>query len=154
MASIALAPASASASSILSGYGGPGQGTQAILGSTLLNGPSGGAGGPQGAAATAATPVGAGSSSTAGGGGGGASATHGRAGASRHSRQAASTRQGAERRLPTLAISRASSGGSGVLGLSDTAFLVVLLALGALVFTGLLTRGLAKQSGTRGHAGS
>ena len=45
MAFAAVAPASAPASPLLSGYGGPGQGTQAILGSTLLNGPSGGGGG-------------------------------------------------------------------------------------------------------------
>jgi hypothetical protein len=41
-----------------------------------------------------------------------------------------------------------------VLGLSNAAFLIVLLALGALLFTGLLTRGLAKASGARRHAGS
>ena len=38
------APAPALASSLLSGYGGPGQGNQAILGSALVNGPRGGAG--------------------------------------------------------------------------------------------------------------
>jgi hypothetical protein len=41
-----------------------------------------------------------------------------------------------------------------VLGLSDSAFLVALLALAALMFTGLVTRGLAKASSTRRHAGS
>jgi hypothetical protein len=35
--------AHATSGSLLSGYGGPGQGSQAILGSALLNGPSGGA---------------------------------------------------------------------------------------------------------------
>jgi hypothetical protein len=43
---------SALASPLLSGYGGPGQGSQAILGSALLNGPRGGGGsgaGPEGA---------------------------------------------------------------------------------------------------------
>jgi hypothetical protein len=154
----AVVPASAPASSILSGYGGPGQGTQAILGSTLLNGPSGGAGGgPQGGSSTAESAIGAANSNSGGGGGGGTSATtRGRTDASRRAGQTVGARQGpsAARPLSTLAISRASTGGSGVLGLSDTGFLVVLLALGALVFTGMLTRGLAKPSGTRGHAGS
>ena len=44
-AMVAASPAVASASSLLSGYGGPGQGSQAILGSALLGGGSGGGGG-------------------------------------------------------------------------------------------------------------
>ena len=40
-------------SSLLSGYGGPGQGSQAILGSALLNGP--GSGGGNGGSATIST---------------------------------------------------------------------------------------------------
>lgn len=43
VASLAVVP-SAFAGSLLSGYGGPGQGNQAIIGSALLNGPSGGGG--------------------------------------------------------------------------------------------------------------
>jgi hypothetical protein len=43
-AGLALAPSLASANPLLSGYGGPGQGSQAILGSALLNGPRGGGG--------------------------------------------------------------------------------------------------------------
>jgi hypothetical protein len=149
----ALAPASVPASSILSGYGGPGQGTQSILGSTLLNGPSSG-GGPQGGVSIAATSAGQTGSGATGGSGNG-SPTHARKGPSRSARQTSPSHQpSAERPVSRLAISRASAGGSGVLGLSNTAFLVVLLALGALVFTGLLTRGLAKPSGTSGHAGS
>jgi hypothetical protein len=49
MALVVLVPASAQAGSLLSGYGGPGQGSQAILGSTIVNG--GGGGGPRGAGA-------------------------------------------------------------------------------------------------------
>lgn len=41
-------PAVAQASPLLSGYGGPGQGSQAILGAALVNGPSGGGGGSRG----------------------------------------------------------------------------------------------------------
>jgi hypothetical protein len=155
----AFAPASAPASSILSGYGGPGPGTQAILGSTLLNGPSGG-GGPQGGVSAALTAAGRpGAAGTVAGTGPGGSAaaspTHAGNGASRSTRQSSGSQpRVGERPVSRLAISRASTGGSGVLGLSNTAFLVLLLALGALVFTGLLTRGLAKPSGTRWHAGS
>src|SRR5438876_10100556 len=45
LALLALAPAAANAGPLLSGYGGPGQGNQAILGSTLLGGPGGGSSG-------------------------------------------------------------------------------------------------------------
>ena len=50
----ALAPAGAYAGSpLLSGYGGPGAGEQAIVGSTLLGGPRGGAGGSSGSGGAA-----------------------------------------------------------------------------------------------------
>lgn len=55
-------PGAALASSLLSGYGGPGEGSEAIIGSTLVNGPSGGAGG--GSAGAGGSPV----SGTAGSG--------------------------------------------------------------------------------------
>ncbi|HEV2922622.1 MAG TPA: hypothetical protein VGW98_01195 [Solirubrobacteraceae bacterium] len=139
----ALVPASAGASSLLSGYGGPGQGTQAILGSALLNGPSGGAGAaPLGGVLTG------GAATTAGGGGK-------RHAAARGGRQPAATATGsvAPGSYPRLGTSQTSAGGAGVLGLSDSAFLLALLALAALLFTGLLTRGLTRASGTRWHAG-
>jgi hypothetical protein len=44
LALAAAMPAAAVASSLLSGYGGPGQGNQAILGAALVNGPRGGGG--------------------------------------------------------------------------------------------------------------
>jgi hypothetical protein len=149
----AFSPAAAPAASpLLSGYGGPGQGTQAILGSTLLNGPSSGGGGSTGSGvalaegpASSAGRGGAGSSSAARGGKG---ARHGSPSASR-----GAAASGGGYRSPA-ALTRASAGGSGVLGLSDSAFLVALLVLAALMFTGLLTRGLAKASWTRRHAGS
>ncbi len=52
---VAASPGTALASSLLSGYGGPGEGSEAILGSTLVNGPSGGAGG--GSAGAGGSPV-------------------------------------------------------------------------------------------------
>lgn len=57
------APSGAQAGSLLSGYGGPGGGAQAILGSTLVNGSGGGSGGSEGGGA-----AGGGSSLSAGGG--------------------------------------------------------------------------------------
>ncbi len=52
LASLALfaipAPAALAGGPLLSGYGGPGAGAQAIIGGTLLNGPKGGAGGGSG----------------------------------------------------------------------------------------------------------
>jgi hypothetical protein len=57
LATFAFAPTAAPASPLLSGYGGPGQGSQAILGSALLNGGQGGGGssaGPPGGSLTAA----------------------------------------------------------------------------------------------------
>jgi hypothetical protein len=150
----ALAPASAPAASpLLSGYGGPGQGTQAILGSALLNGPSGGGGGSTGSGlASSATTSSAGQS-----GGGSSSGTRARRSAGHGDRSAsrgAGASGGAYRSPTALSVTRASGGGSGVLGLSDSAFLVVLLVLAALMFTGLLTRGLARASWMRRHAGS
>src|SRR4051812_5612016 len=55
---LACAPAGADAGSLLSGYGGPGQGSQALLGSALIGGgggsssggSGGGSGGPSGSA--------------------------------------------------------------------------------------------------------
>jgi hypothetical protein len=41
----AFSPAATASSTLLSGYGGPGQGNQAILGSTLIGGAGGGSGG-------------------------------------------------------------------------------------------------------------
>jgi hypothetical protein len=165
--SSALVPASATASSLLSGYGGPGQGAQAILGSALLNGPSqgggSGGGGPSGTAPAGGVSAGGASTGTAplGGVSTGARTTRpaaaGNRGASaRKGGQTAASATGVGSYLsyPRLGSSRASVGGAGILGLSDSAFLFALLALAALCFTGLLSRGLAKASGTRRHAGS
>ena len=45
---VILAPAALAGGPLLSGYGGPGAGAQAIIGGTLLNGPKGGPGGGSG----------------------------------------------------------------------------------------------------------
>ena len=51
------APAGALASPLLSGYGGPGEGSQVILGSALVNGPRGGGGSSDGGGPTAPATV-------------------------------------------------------------------------------------------------
>jgi hypothetical protein len=153
LAAAAALPGSALASPLLSGYGGPGQGNQALLGSALINGPKGGGGGSSGSTTSTtgiaetgeasseaqATPGGTGSGK--GGGTGSSSARH--AGA-RHG--AAKTAQGkpstpaaeasfypAAERLPAD-----SQGGS--LGLSGTDVLFIVLAAALLVSLGLITR--------------
>jgi hypothetical protein len=68
VASLGALPAVSEAGPLLSGYGGPGEGNQAILGSALLNGPGGGGGGGRGGAGGVGTRAGSqvanGSSST------------------------------------------------------------------------------------------
>jgi len=144
VAIFALVPASASAGSLLSGYGGPGQGNQELLGSTLLNGHSRGGGGGGGSAST-------GSSAGAGGEGstpdrGGAAATGGKhasrlAGGRRQSREnsrEAATQAGNDPRSDARTTVPAASGtapGSQTLGLSGSDIVDVLIALAALVLT-------------------
>jgi hypothetical protein len=147
-----VAPAVSSASSLLSGYGGPGEGNQAILGATLLNGPSGGSGG--GAA-------GGGGSSANGGGELRASnapigeprsqrsaAGHGTK-AAKHSSGTTAARahasQEVTRAYPTQTSMDRAVGSSGPLGLSGKDVLYVILALGALALAGALTLQLMRD---------
>ena len=137
-------PALAAASSLLSGYGGPGQGSQAILGSALLGGSSGGSGGSTGSSSdsfrygerhggtesSATSPAGAGGSTSGSTSSGGASA-------------------GGVSAYPASSAELASSAGavqSETLGLSGDDLLYVLLALAAVAFTGVLTRQLARTN--------
>jgi hypothetical protein len=149
-------PASATASSLLSGYGGPGQGNQAILGAALLKGPSNGGG--RGGGPT---------------GGGGTSGTAGLAVSSSPVPRSSSP-SGAGRRAPTPArrakrgthpapaagspaypvsggLARTVSGGSGALGLEGVDALYIILALLALALTGAATRQLTRGSGWTGR---
>jgi hypothetical protein len=160
LALAALVPASAPASSLLSGYGGPGQGNQAILGSALLNGPSGGGGGSAGGVPSVAssTSNGAGASERGGAGAGPRGHRHAAVG---HAKQGSGAGTGASESAPRTyqryaqtGSSQSAAADSGALGLSGSDYLLVLLALAALFFTGLLTRGLTRAGGPRGHAGS
>ncbi len=138
----AAMPSSASASPLLSGYGGPGEGDQAILGSALLNGPRGGSG------------TGAGLP-----GGGARVGTH-RSEAPvspGHGKQAAGA-TGQAFGKPSGSHSISERGGSassavadsGTLGLSGADLLYALLALCVLAFTAVFTRRLTRVAGREG----
>jgi hypothetical protein len=162
-------PGSALASPLLSGYGGPGQGNQALLGSALVNGPKGG-GGSSGSTTSTDTGIaesesssegqvsGAGSGSSKGGGTGsssrsssaGRSSSHAGAGKAAPGRSptqaAAPSFYPAAERLPAD-----SQGGS--LGLSATDVLLIVLAAALLVSLGLLTRRAGGSGGRQSTGG-
>jgi len=154
----AALPVAAWAGPLLSGYGGPGQGSQAIIGGGLVNGGGGGppsGGGPSGTGESA-TPGNAGTASApvSASRGGGAPATV------KHI-----TKNGSARKRPALAGGAAAAGGSasfsvaarhvsegsGAFGVSAESLLLVFLALGALIFTGLVTRRMARPSAASRH---
>jgi hypothetical protein len=143
-----LAPATADAGSLLSGYGGPGEGNQVILGSALLNTPGGG-GGSTGGGST-------GASSTTPDIGDAAAASGAPAGSPDrgHAPESAGTDKqvngGAGKVSDSDARPYATTSelvGSQTLGLSSGDLVDVLLALGALILTGALTGRLARQPG-------
>lgn len=149
----------APASSLLSGYGGPGQGSQAILGSTLLNGPGGGGGSGASAGSTSAAPATAGGSGTQPGAGGQAR-SHEHSGTSRGSHAAASTPRSSAPASIADVYSAAERGApassTGTLGLSRADFLLIVLALGALALTAVLTWRLTRlpaAAGSRRESG-
>jgi hypothetical protein len=157
VALFAAAPVTAHAGPLLSGYGGPGQGNQAILGSTLLGGGSGGgstgAGGGTGQAATAtsAGALASGSSATAtrGSSGTGHTARAGHAAAGLRARNAA---PGAGALKPVSYPTVEPTGGaSGGLSLSAADISFVVLAAAALAITGALTRRIVRTRPAKGH---
>lgn len=158
---VALAAPAASASPLLSGYGGPGQGNQAILGSALLNG--GGTGGGSSGGSGSAQRSGSGSLAVAS-----QPASSSRPTISgqrpRHGAPASSSRQQgaaggpAQSALPpSLAYDRAertgssSPSGSGTLGLSAADFLYGALVLVGLLLAGVVTRRLTRTTPAKGH---
>ena len=119
--------ATASAGTLLSGYGGPGQGNQAILGSGLLNTPGGGQGG--------------GSTGAAHGGKG----THGAP--SHESAKGSATGGSAEAGARSAVVTQTASVSVPTLGLSGADLLYTLLAVAVLVMTAVFTRQLARRQG-------
>jgi hypothetical protein len=160
----AAIPATAAAGPLLSGYGGPGQGNQAILGSSLLGGGGGssGGGGPQsGGGSSGGEGLSHASVSTAASApstpGTHKNAVHkGRPGGSVDNtaaggRAVTSRAGGGPGVFPASSRGAASqASGSETLGLSGENITYVLLALLALVATGVLTRRIARSAGRAG----
>ena len=132
---------------LLSGYGGPGEGEQAILGSALLGGPPS-PGGGQGGGGQLAAPRSASLESAAVAGDSGESAGSSRAGrGGAASRRVSTSKSGARARpetRPVLPLTR--TGSSQPLGLSDADLLYILLAVAVLAVTAGLTMQLARRS--------
>jgi hypothetical protein len=156
VASLALAPAAAGASSLLSGYGGPGEGSQVVLGGHLIGGGGGGGGGTGGGAgagtsssATGAAAAGVPTQTRATGGNPSAAARSRAAGTSGTSPRGGvrgSASAGAKIAYPSYSTtgSQAIAVDSDPLGLSGVDLIFVLVATALVVFTGVLTRQLAQ----------
>ena len=152
---LALLPSAAFANSLLSGYGGPGEGNQAILGSALLNAPKGGGGGGASAGQssssqpteTSATQTG-GSSGTSKQGSSTRRTAHARSG--KHATAGGKTSGSTTSSVIYPASSReVTTGGSRTLGLSGADLAYIILALGVLALTGFLTLRLTRATATR-----
>jgi hypothetical protein len=166
-------PAAASASSLLSGYGGPGQGNQAILGSALLNSPKGGGGGSAGTSDSSTSLAAEPSERSSGSantetGSGAQPAPRGSGGSGKESSSGArgSSKGGAQRKgrgrsrtgQPAVAASfypaservPASQQGTA-LGLSGDDLLYIVLGAAALAFVGVLTRRLSRTEAPVQH---
>jgi hypothetical protein len=167
---MAVAPSCASANSLLSGYGGPGAGNQAILGSALIGGGGaaggGGSSGSSGSGSRGSTGSSAGSTAGAGAAGAGEAGSTGSSGqgseagageggsAGKGSSGAAGLRRGhgnasgggahAYPVTPLDDVSKQTSAGSGALGFSAADFGYLLLVLAVLGATGVVTRRLAR----------
>jgi hypothetical protein len=144
-------PVVAQANPLLSGYGGPGQGNQAILGSALLNGPAGpGGGGSAGSGSSGEN----GSSTTAtsvGSAGGHRGASKQSSGHGQSGTPASSPQRIAQPRLDPasayLAAERGHAvGQSGALGLGGQDLLYIILVLGALTLAAVFTRRLTQTT--------
>ena len=146
VAIVLATPVAAHASPLLSGYGGPGQGSQMILGSSLLGGPGGGSGGRSAAAGEAST-----AASNGGLGSAPAGSTSGSASGSSVSvvhtahgtvirQRSSSSGAPAGSSGGTLGTSPARQAAPPALGVSQDDLLYILLALAMLAVAGALTR--------------
>ena len=149
----ACVPAGAHANPLLSGYGGPGQGNQAILGATLLNGSGGGGSSRAVVVATSSGHVsGEGQSTTGAARGGSQAAASPKASgdaspraARRVQRQSAAAHRSQDPESIYRALERSASvsaGGSPALSGSEVA--LIALALVALATIGVVTRRIAR----------
>ncbi len=153
-------PTGAVASPLLSGYGGPGQGPQAILGSTLLNGASGG-GGSSGSGAASLSSAPAATQAPAGARAAGSLQQARRSGARHPDGSASGARgQGSAGRAGRIGSSGAAlypafepSASTGALGLSGQNLLLIALALAGVALLAALTVRLATRTSTPSGTG-
>jgi hypothetical protein len=163
-----VAPSGALASSLLSGYGGPGQGNQAILGSALLNRPGGGSGSSgSGSAAPSSLASSAGSSTTssqAAASSGTGSSTQSGTGHKSSGTRASGAHSGSQAHrsaarspsAPSIAdVYAAAERGRQVpstpaFGLSGADLLLIVLVLGMLALIGVLSRRLTRLTPAAG----
>jgi hypothetical protein len=146
LALLLCVPATAGATNpLLSGYGGPGEANQAILGATLSgtgSGGSGAAGGPSAASDTPRTlevaPAGAGSGSAPRSSGSSAHQTHRPATKARGGSDASGAASGAYAARGPAASDAAAA--TEPLGVNGTDLLYIILAFGVLLLTALVTR--------------
>ncbi len=144
LALFSTAAESARANSLLSGYGGPGQGEQAILGSTLIGGGSGGGAGSATGSPAATTraqrsdvPSGAAAPSAGG-------ARAGTVGASAQGGPSPSAAGTSSLREPAKAYFSSATASTPALGVSTSDLLYIIAALAALVVSAALTRTLTR----------
>lgn len=160
VATVALAlPALARANPLLSGYGGPGQGSQALLGATLTGPRGAGGGGGSGDEATSASAIEAPAARI------GASQTQGTPSGSKHASTRARRSQRGHGSAPAGA---GSSGASGPVqtglvpargvhadtaGVSSGDLALILLGIGVVAATGILMARLARGEKREGRDG-
>ncbi len=143
----AASPATAMAGSLLSGYGGPGAGSQAIIGSKLINSSTGGGsgGGARTSGGSSRTSTGTGPATpTTPSGSGAASGKRSHGHPATGKLPSASGEGSRSQKTYGLVAPQASVEGSPVLGVSGTDLLYIVLALGALLLTGAFTARLAR----------
>ena len=148
---MAVAPLTAAANTLLSGYGGPGQGDQAILGATLLNGPGAGGGGGSGSSESPPTSLAAPAAQPATH----AHARHRPAGLDSKKRQREPSKTTARAYTAPAGAGAArpvTASSGGLLGLSLADLVYILLALGGLAVTAALMRGLMSAPRQDGEA--
>ena len=155
---LAVIVPAADAGSLLSGYGGPGQGNQAILGATLIGGGSSSGGSAGGGSGPTGPTGGAGSIALAEGTAGGSRAAGGSGPSRRHgagapSRPASGSKGSSSApgvsssgSATTVSLAQTASISTPPLGISGTVLVYILLAAAALVLTGALTGRLARRA--------
>jgi hypothetical protein len=169
---LAAAAPAAHANSLLSGYGGPGEGNQAIIGSTLINPPSGGGGGggggegagvAAGGEASAGAPSGSAGSIAGSAGGvaharggvagsaGGSTGSTGGAAGSAHAGRGSSHGGAGETTLATRDLATRGPVETETLGLSGHDLVYIILTLALLALTGILTGRLAHGGSREQH---